>query len=60
MILDTQEKLITQAKMANNKMFLLTIQHDMPKCLSAIIKDKDWLWHLRFAKEVDLRATKVP
>ena len=29
-------------------MFSLNIQHDAMKCLNAIVKDKAWLWHLRF------------
>ncbi|XP_058198441.1 uncharacterized protein LOC131313960 [Rhododendron vialii] len=45
---DARGKLITQVQMAKNRMFPLTILHDTPKCLNAIINDKDWIWHLRY------------
>ncbi|XP_057969442.1 ABC transporter G family member 11-like [Malania oleifera] len=41
--------------MAKNRMFLLAIQHNMPRCLSAIIKDKDWLWHLSHSNALSSR-----
>ncbi|GMQ07023.1 hypothetical protein CsSME_00051392 [Camellia sinensis var. sinensis] len=47
-IKDNHGNLIAQARMSKNRMFALNTQHDVLKCLSAIIKDKDWLWHLRF------------
>ncbi|KAI9166016.1 hypothetical protein LWI28_024708 [Acer negundo] len=34
--------------MTKNRMFPLAIHHDTPKCLTAIINNKDWLWHLRY------------
>ncbi|CAL5332754.1 unnamed protein product [Camellia sinensis] len=47
-IKDNHGNLIARVRMSKNRMFALNIQHDVVKCLSAIIKDKDWLWHLRF------------
>ena len=47
-IQDNHGNLIARVRMSKNRMFALNIQHDATKCLSAIIKDKDWLWHLRF------------
>ncbi|XP_022852676.1 uncharacterized protein LOC111374254 [Olea europaea var. sylvestris] len=38
---------IFQVRMSKNRMFALNIPHDSPKCLSAIINDNNWLWHLR-------------
>ena len=34
--------------MMKTMMFPLEIHHDTPRCLTAIIDDKDWLWHLRY------------
>ncbi|XP_028059983.1 uncharacterized protein LOC114263618 [Camellia sinensis] len=47
-IKDNHGNLIALVRMSKNRMFALNIQHDAVKCLSAIIKDKDWPWHLRF------------
>ncbi|KAK0589362.1 hypothetical protein LWI29_013222 [Acer saccharum] len=47
-ITDARGKLITRVQMTKNRMFPLAIHHDTPRCLTAIINDKDWLWHLRY------------
>ena len=47
-VTDARGKMIIRVEMARNRMFPLTIHHDTPRCLSAVIDDKDWLWHLRF------------
>ncbi|KAL5816417.1 hypothetical protein ACOSQ3_024795 [Xanthoceras sorbifolium] len=47
-ITDAQGKLVTRVQMTKNRMFPLAIHHDVPRCLTAIINDKDWLWHLRY------------
>ena len=47
-ITDARGKLVTRVKMAKNWMFPLTVLHDTPKCLNAIINNKDWTWHLRY------------
>ena len=47
-IKDACDNLIANVKMSKNRMFSLNIQHDAMKCLNAIVKDKAWLWHLRF------------
>ncbi|KAI9180068.1 hypothetical protein LWI28_000828 [Acer negundo] len=46
-ITDARGKLVTRVQMTKNRMFPLTIHHDTPKCLTAIINNKNWLWHLR-------------
>ncbi|XP_028054204.1 uncharacterized protein LOC114258451 [Camellia sinensis] len=40
-IKDNHGNLIARVRMSKNQMFALNIQHDVAKCLSAIIKDKD-------------------
>ncbi|KAI9156917.1 hypothetical protein LWI28_014078 [Acer negundo] len=47
-ITDARGKLVTRVQMTKNRMFPLAIHHDTPKCLTAIINNKDWLWHLRY------------
>ncbi|XP_028085883.1 uncharacterized protein LOC114286853 [Camellia sinensis] len=47
-IKDNHGNLIARVRMSKNRIFALNIQHDAAKSLSAIIKDKDWLWHLTF------------
>jgi len=47
-ITDARGKLVTRVQMTKNRMFPLAIHHDTPRCLTAIINDKDWLWHLRY------------
>ncbi|KAI9173958.1 hypothetical protein LWI28_009353 [Acer negundo] len=45
-ITDARGKLVTRVQMTKNRMLPLAIHHDMPKCLTVIINNKDWLWHL--------------
>ncbi|KAK2969881.1 hypothetical protein RJ640_000126 [Escallonia rubra] len=33
--------------MSSNKMFLMNIHHDAPKCLKACFDNQSWLWHVR-------------
>ncbi|KAK2970863.1 hypothetical protein RJ640_022305 [Escallonia rubra] len=33
--------------MSSNRMFLMNIHHDAPKCLKACFDNQSWLWHLR-------------
>ncbi|KAL5810692.1 hypothetical protein ACOSQ4_027260 [Xanthoceras sorbifolium] len=47
-ITDARGKLVTRVQMTKNRMFPLAIHHDALRCLTAIINDKDWLWHLRY------------
>jgi hypothetical protein len=46
-LLDTHEAMIAKVIMIKNKMFLLNIETDMPKCLKACVKDETWFWHVR-------------
>ena len=39
-LLDTHETMITKIIMMKNKMVLLNIETDMPKCLKACVKDE--------------------
>ena len=34
--------------MIRNRMFLLSIQNDIVKCLKSCANDFSWIWHLRF------------
>ena len=45
---DDKSNLIAKVPMTKNRMFLLNIQHDVPKCLKACYNEPSWLWHLRF------------
>ncbi|KAI9152926.1 hypothetical protein LWI28_003161 [Acer negundo] len=47
-ITDARGKLVNRVQMTKNRMFPLAIHHDTPKCLTVIINNKDWLWHLRY------------
>ncbi|KAK2979863.1 hypothetical protein RJ640_002776 [Escallonia rubra] len=39
--------LIARVSMLSNRMFLMNIHHDAPKCLKACFDNQSWLWHLR-------------
>ncbi|KAK2994443.1 hypothetical protein RJ640_001259 [Escallonia rubra] len=39
--------LIVRVPMSSNRMFLMNIHHDAPKCLKACFDNQSWLWHLR-------------
>ncbi|KAL5733886.1 hypothetical protein ACOSP7_031747 [Xanthoceras sorbifolium] len=47
-IRDGKRNLIAKVKMSKNRLFSLSIQNDVAKCLKACYKDASWLWHLRF------------
>jgi hypothetical protein len=42
-LLDTKEDMIAKVAMTKNRMFLLNIEKDLPKCLNAYVKDKTCL-----------------
>ncbi|KAK2981491.1 hypothetical protein RJ640_012248 [Escallonia rubra] len=44
---DDRGSLIARVPMSSNKMFLMNIHHDAPKCLKAYFDNQSWLWHLR-------------
>jgi len=44
-LLDTKEDMIAKVAMIKNKMFLLNIEMDVPKCMC---ENETWLWHMRF------------
>lgn len=45
---DDTENLIPKVPMVKNRLFVLSIQTDMVKCLTSCYKDSSWLWHLQF------------
>jgi len=47
-LIDRNGRFITKVKMTPNRLFPLRIQHDQFPCLSSIIPNDDWLWHMRF------------
>lgn len=47
-IRDQRENLIVKVPMTRNRMFALSIQNDVAKCLKACFKYSSWLWNLRF------------
>ncbi|KAK2985060.1 hypothetical protein RJ640_022938 [Escallonia rubra] len=44
---DDRGSLIARVSMSSNRMFLMNIHHDAPKCLKACFDNQSWLWHLR-------------
>jgi hypothetical protein len=42
-LLDTYETMIAKVTMTKNKMFLLNIEIDVPKCLNTCVKDDNWI-----------------
>jgi hypothetical protein len=46
-LLDTKRVMIAKVAMTNNKMFLLNIKTDVPKCQNACVKDETWLCHIK-------------
>jgi hypothetical protein len=42
-LLDTHGVMIAKVTMTKNKMFLLNIEMNVPKCLKAHVKDETWL-----------------
>ncbi|XP_072061988.1 uncharacterized protein [Arachis hypogaea] len=47
-VFDNNGRFIDKAKMTSNRMFPLKIQHVNPSCMSSVILDDNWLWHMRF------------
>ncbi|KAI5336607.1 hypothetical protein L3X38_015875 [Prunus dulcis] len=47
-IRDKYNSLITKVQMSGDNMFSLNIKYESFACLSALIKDSSWLWHLRY------------
>jgi hypothetical protein len=45
-LLDTHRAMIANITIIKNRMFLLNIEIDIPKCLKACVKDKTLLWHM--------------
>nr|KYP46330.1 Retrovirus-related Pol polyprotein from transposon TNT 1-94 [Cajanus cajan] len=48
MLIDKNRRFIAKVKMTPNRLFPLNVQHDKIPCLSSIIQNDDWLWHMRF------------
>jgi len=46
-LFDNHGAMIAKVTMGKNKMFLLNIETNMPKCLKVCVKDEIWLWHMR-------------
>ncbi|XP_072078168.1 uncharacterized protein [Arachis hypogaea] len=47
-VFDNNGRFIDKAKMTSNRMFPLKIQHVNPSCMSSVILDDNWLWHMQF------------
>ncbi|RYR59233.1 hypothetical protein Ahy_A05g025078 [Arachis hypogaea] len=47
-VFDNNGRFIDKAKMTSNRIFPLKIQHVNPSCMSSVILDDNWLWHMRF------------
>nr|XP_025611915.1 uncharacterized protein LOC112705295 [Arachis hypogaea] len=47
-VFDNNGRFIDKAKMTSNRMFSLKIQHVNPSCMSYVILDDNWLWHMQF------------
>ena len=45
---DKNGRFIAKVKMTLSHLFPLKIQHDKFSCLSSVIPDDNWLWHMRF------------
>jgi hypothetical protein len=46
-IIDTKKPIIAKIVMTKNRMFLLNIEMNVPKCLNTCVKDGIWLCHIR-------------
>ncbi|KAK2973572.1 hypothetical protein RJ640_030697 [Escallonia rubra] len=55
---DDKGSLITRVPMLSNRMFLMNIHHDAPKCLKACFDNQSWLWHLRLG-HLNFRGLKL-
>ena len=47
-LIDWNGRFVTKVKMTPNRLFPLKIHHKKISCLSSIISNDDWLWHMRF------------
>ena len=45
---DQNANLLAKVSVTRNKMFLLTLQIDSPRCLKVFVKNSSWLWHMSF------------
>jgi len=57
-LLDTKRAMIAKVAMKNNKMFLLNIKTDVPKCQNACVKDETWLCHIKL-RHVNFNSLKI-
>jgi len=48
MLIDKNGRLVAKVKMTPNRLFPLKIHHEKLSCLSSVIPNDDWLWHMRF------------
>nr|KYP45532.1 Retrovirus-related Pol polyprotein from transposon TNT 1-94 [Cajanus cajan] len=47
-LIDKNGRFIAKVKMTPDRLFPLKIQHEKYPCLSSIIPNDDWLWHMSF------------
>ena len=47
-IFNQRDKIIFKSPLTSNHMFKIDIKNDVYYCLSGIVNDESWLWHLRF------------
>lgn len=47
-LIDINGRFITKVRMTLDRLFPLKIQHEKFPCLSSIISNDDWQWHMRF------------
>ena len=45
---DEKKKLILKAPLSKDRTFKFEIQNGSYKCLTAAVKNEDWVWHLRY------------
>ena len=47
-LINRNGRFITKVRMTPNRLFPLKVQHEKFPCLSSIIPNNNWLWHMRF------------
>jgi hypothetical protein len=57
-LLDTHGAMIAKVTMIKNKIFLLNIETDIPKCLKTCVKDETWFWLKRLG-HVNFNSLKM-